>query len=147
MGFTRFFSYLMYFYSLGLPIFLVTFPLMHTLLQEKKIFRNFLLLSLGLLLLQIILFIGYYNNNDKINSIIVISPITFLIVYKKFNKIIQQKYNRNIYFHLIFMYLPGESEFKGDEYKKATPLEYWFQIVLAFIPVFWLIIICLIANY
>ena len=70
------------------------------------------------------------SETEKINSLVSLSPITFLIIYKKFDKISLENYNRHIFFPT--KYPPSR------ELVEATWSERLVQMFLFFIPFLWI---------
>ena len=70
------------------------------------------------------------SENEKINCLASLSPITFLIIYKRFDKICLEDYNRHIHFPT--KYPPSR------ELVEATWSERLVQMFLFFIPFLWI---------
>lgn len=106
------------------------YPPLHKQLQEKYIY-NF---ALGLAILPIVLsvILWFYHTLTPIeqsNSLMSLSPLTFLLLYKKMNQRSMKKFNRPIYF--ITKY--GQDR----ETEQSTWSEWLPQSLFAFIPFAW----------
>jgi len=106
------------------------YPLSHKILQNKISYQVALIFAIVLPLMSLYIFNSSLDVTEKINSLISLSPITFLIFYKQFDQIILKRYNRHIYFSMKYSI--------SKESKEATWLEWFFQMLLLFIPFLWI---------
>lgn len=67
---------------------------------------------------------------EKVNSLIGLAPITFLILYKQFDKLSLEEYKRNIYFSRRYV--------SDEESRNQTWSEMIFQWVLVATPFLWI---------
>ncbi|MDR0227491.1 MAG: hypothetical protein LBI72_00245 [Flavobacteriaceae bacterium] len=116
------------FYSLffvWIPTF--AYPPSHRLLQTKNIYSIALGVAILLILLTIImLFNEPLTPIEKSNSLMSLSPLTFLLLYKKVNQRSMRKYNRPIYFTTKY----GQDK----ETRQSNWSEMLLQFLFAFIP-------------
>lgn len=106
------------------------YPPSHKLSQKKNIFHFALGLSvLTIILTAKMLLYDTLTPIEKANSLMSLSPLTFLLLYKKINQRSIKKYNRPIYFTTKY----GQDR----ETEESTWSESILQFLLVFIPFLW----------
>ena len=115
------------FFFVWIPSFI--YPKSHKFLQNTMFYNYCTVVAILILIRSLISYESTLSQNEKIQIIMSLSPITFLIMYKKFDRIIYKKLNHNIYFNTKFSH--------DKESLEQTALESTFQIILVFIPLIW----------
>lgn len=105
-------------------------PPLHRLLRRKYLYYFALILSVFPIIVSIIPLLDHpLTETEKGNSLISLSPITFLLLYKKFDERSIKKYNRHIYFI---------TKYGQDKETEQSKLSEWLlQFSLAFLPFLW----------
>lgn len=109
------------------------YPPSHKLLRDKAIFMFMVILAMLIAITTGFLFDSTLTETQKINCLVSLSPITFLILYKELDNISLSKYGRNIYFTMKF-----GNYISDEETAVATWFEYFLQMVLLLLPMFWI---------
>lgn len=112
------------FFFVWIPTFI--YPRSHKILRSAKFYNYSSVVAILILILSMMKYEMLLSQNEKIQILISLSPILFLILYKQFDKIILRKLNRNIYFSTKYL--------NDKESLDQTPLESLFQVTLVFIP-------------
>jgi hypothetical protein len=112
------------FFFVWIPTFI--YPRSHKILRSAKFYNYSSVVAILILILSMMKYEMLLSQNEKIQILISLSPILFLILYKQFDKIILRKLNRNIYFSTKYL---NDKESLGQ-----TSLESLFQFTLVFIP-------------
>lgn len=116
------------FFFIWIPTFI--YPPLHRVLRKKEVYTIAIILAIVPIVLSVILlFQGGLTPLEKAHTLISLSPLTFLLLYKKINERSMKKYNRPLY--LVSKY--GQDR----ETKESTWIEGLFQFLLVFIPFFW----------
>lgn len=103
------------------------YPPTHRILRKKNNYSIALILAVVPILLSALLFFqGSLTPLEKSNSLMSLSPLTFLLLYKEINQRSMRKYNRPIYFITKF----GQDK----ETRQSNWSEFIPQLFLAFIP-------------
>lgn len=111
----------------------VIYPPSHKILRDKAIFMFMVIVAILIAITTGFLFNSTLTETQKINCLVSLSPITFLILYKEFDNISLSKYGRNIYFTMKY-----GSYISDRETSIATCFEYFLQMILCSIPFFWI---------
>lgn len=112
------------------PTFTLFAPMTHKIFRNTSVYFYFMLFSFSLVVIFIFKLNTLANSDKTLYLASCLSPITFLLLYKLFNKIINLKYGRPIYFYVNYIsYKDGESE-------NATGIERVLQMILLIIPGF-----------
>ena len=106
------------------------YPPVHKVLRNPKIYKSILYFTILLPILSILLLLLDSSDIENHNSFISLSPLFFLLLYKYYDKIILNKYERNLYFFVQF----NHSIYSDDESDDSTSLELWFKLSLLIIP-------------
>ena len=127
----------MLFILLFLSIFFVfiptiIYPPVHKMLRDNVAYISLIIFAIILAIISGLLFNSSLTETEKINSLISLSPITFLILYRQFDKISIEKHNRHIYFTMRY-----GNYWSDQESAEATWSEWYLQMSLFFIPLFW----------
>lgn len=111
-------------------IFTLFLPMTHKIFRKTSVYMYFMLFSFSMVIIFIFKGNTIDNSDKTLYLASCLSPITFLLLYKLFNSIINWKYIRPIYFYANYIiYKDGESE-------NATMLDRTLQMILLIIPGF-----------
>jgi hypothetical protein len=114
---------------LFIPVFV--YPPIHKIWREKRSYNLSLIIALILPIISILTFQNGSNTIEKQNLSFSICPIIFLLFYKYYDRLIFKKYNRHIYFYVVW-YL---NDFIDDEEsEESTSLEFWLKLSLFIFP-------------
>jgi hypothetical protein len=109
------------------------YPPAHKNLKEETTYLSACIISIVPIVISVYMWLGFsLTQTEKINSFIGMAPITFLILYKQFDKLSLEEYKRNIYFSRRYV--------SDEESKNQTGSENFFQWILFAVPVFWIVI-------
>ena len=70
-----------------------------------------------------------FSKDEKIQTLMSLSPLTFLILYKFFDQMILNRLDRHIFF-----YMKYGVDWESDD---QTKLEWILQTALIFVPLYW----------
>ena len=104
----------------------MSFMQLHKVLRNNRNYK--ILIVFSALLPFTLLLDDITSKKDIANSLVALSPICYLIVYKIFDKQIMSKYNRHIYFYKKYS--------TDQESVESTWQEFLYQFFLFLIPFF-----------
>lgn len=107
------------------------FPSWHRILRNKTTYNILLFLSFIFILATVYNF-NNYAKEDRAFLFGALCPTTFLLFYKMFDRIIQNKLKRHLYFGTKNTIL-----FVDEETKESTWIEMVIQIFLFIVPLIW----------
>jgi hypothetical protein len=107
------------------------YPPSHKIFRNKKSYAFAYGLSIIPIVVSAFMLLNFsLSVTEKVNSLIALSPITFLILYKIFDKLSIEEYGRHIYFSTKYS--------KDKESLESTWSEWFFQMLLLLNPFLWL---------
>ena len=103
----------------------------HKKLQEKTVYFTACIIAIIPIFVALFMWLHFsLTETEKVNSLVGMAPITFLFLYKQFDKFSIEKYGRHIYFYKKYS--------RDDESQKGTWSEWFFQMILFVSPFFWI---------
>lgn len=116
-------------FFVGIPTMI--YPPSHKNLRDETVYFSACLISIIPIIISAFMWLNFsLTETEKINSLIGMAPITFLILYKQFDKLSLQEYGRHIYFYKSFS--------TDEESKNSTRSEWFFQMILFATPFLWI---------
>lgn len=78
------------------------YPPSHKILRGKEIFSIMMIVAVLISIGTGSLFESILTETQKINCLVSLSPVTFLVLYNEFDKLSIRKYGRNIHFTMMY---------------------------------------------